>query len=165
MLISPKGIALLNQFEGCKLKAYQDTRGIWTIGYGTTTYPDEKPVLKDHTITMDKAIDYRNHEFSRIAAKITAKLPTKGVTTTQNEFDALIMFAYNVGWPTLLSSTLFKRHIAGKKDEASAQFLLWGNERGKDGKLHHNKGLYARRKTESQVYSTGDYTKIEASNT
>jgi GH24 family phage-related lysozyme (muramidase) len=55
MQTSDKGIALIKQFEGCKLTAYQDSVGVWTIGYGWTQPVDGKPIRAGMTIKQETA--------------------------------------------------------------------------------------------------------------
>ena len=163
MEISVKAIALLNILEGCKLTAYQDTRGIWTIGYGTIKYQSGTPVKKGDKMTHEEAQFMRNEYLKAQAIALAPHITNK--KTTQQQFDALNIFAYNLGEPATAASTLMKLHNKGDYVGAEAQFLMWGNERGKDGKLNHSPSLYARRKTEAQVYTKGIYTKIEVTKT
>ena len=53
MQVSEKGIGLIKQFEGCKLTAYQDSVGVWTIGYGWTQSVDGKPMSATKTMCLD----------------------------------------------------------------------------------------------------------------
>ncbi|POU35715.1 lysozyme, partial [Citrobacter freundii complex sp. CFNIH12] len=113
MRISEKGVALIKQFEGCRLTAYPDpgTGGApWTIGYGWTHPVDGKPVKPGMTIDQDTAdrllktglVSYENDVLKLVRVKLT-----------QGQFDALVSFAYNVGSRALSTSTLLKKLNAG----------------------------------------------------
>lgn len=115
---SDKGLALTKQFEGLRLSAYQDSVGVWTIGYGHTG-PDVHPAL---TITEEHATELLLKDTASAVASVN-RLVT--VTLTQNQFDALVDFVFNVGAAKLANSTLLREINAGNFIAAAAQFLLW----------------------------------------
>jgi lysozyme len=158
MVISDKAIELLKLFEGERFKAYKDSKGLWTIGVGSLHLRDGSHVKEGDVITPSDSLVLLTQYLLKQGVELDKYLhhPIK-----QCQYDAISLFAYNMGVPSFAGSTLLKLHEKGDFDGAAAQFLMWGNERVK-GKLQHSKGLYARRQTEAQVYSTGDYTKIEA---
>lgn len=144
---SPDGIALLNRFEGLRLQAYPDpgTGGKpWTIGIGTTVYPDGRGVKAGDTITEAQAEEYLRHDLARFEAAVN-KL-TGGVTT-QPQFDALVSFAYNVGEEALRTSTLLRLHNEGNYSAAAGQFARWNKAAG-----HVLPGLTKRRAAEAALY-------------
>lgn len=123
MELGKDGISLIQYYEGVKLKAYKCPAGIWTIGYGHTG-PDVKPGL---VITTEKA----NALFSEDIAKFVAAVNTYlTVDVTQNLFDALVSFAFNLGEGSLKRSTLLK-YVNQKKTytDISSQFrrYVYGN--------------------------------------
>lgn len=128
MQISDKGIALIKQFEGCKLTAYQDSVGVWTIGYGWTKPVDGKPIRAGMTIKQETAerllktglVSYEN-DVSRLLK----------VDLTQGQFDALVSFTYNLGARSLSTSTLLRKLNAGDYAGASDEFLRWNKAGGK----------------------------------
>ncbi|AYL07968.1 lysozyme (plasmid) [Enterobacter asburiae] len=128
MQISDKGIALIKQFEGCKLTAYQDSVGVWTIGYGWTKPVDGKPIRAGMTIKQETAerllktglVSYEN-DVSRLVK----------VDLTQGQFDALVSFTYNLGARSLSTSTLLRKLNAGDYAGASDEFLRWNKAGGK----------------------------------
>ena len=89
MNISKEGIALIKKFEGCELKAYQDSVGVWTIGYGHT-----KDVKKGNEINQDYAEFMLTEELPEYEGYINdmVKVPLE-----QNQFDALCSWVYNLG--------------------------------------------------------------------
>ena len=128
MQTSDKGIALIKQFEGCKLTAYQDSVGVWTIGYGWTKPVDGKPIRAGMTIKQETAerllktglVSYEN-DVSRLVK----------VDLTQGQFDALVSFTYNLGSRSLSTSTLLRKLNAGDYAGAADEFLRWNKAGGK----------------------------------
>lgn len=136
--------------EGLKLIAYQDSAGIWTIGYGTILYEDNTPVKKGDVITQQRADQLIEREISAKSAKVNAAIGTGAIN--QNQFDALVSFAYNVGTGALLSSTLLKRVRTNPADPTIRDaFMLW-NKAHVNGKLVAVQGLTNRRKSEADLY-------------
>jgi len=115
---SNEGLALTEQFEGLRLTAYQDSVGVWTIGYGHTG-PDVYPGL---TITQEQASALLLQDVATAVATVN-RLVT--VPLTQNQFDALVDFVFNVGSGNFASSTLLRELNAGNTAGAAAQFLVW----------------------------------------
>jgi len=115
---SDQGLALTEQFEGLRLTAYQDSIGVWTIGYGHTG-PDVQPGL---AITQEQAGALLLQDVAGAAAAVN-RLVT--VPLTQNQFDALVDFTFNAGQGNLASSTLLRELNAGNTAGAAAQFLVW----------------------------------------
>jgi GH24 family phage-related lysozyme (muramidase) len=143
MKISAAGIELLKQFEGCRLTAYQDSVGVWTIGFGTTA-----GVKEGQTISQVKAEEYLRSDLAIFEKAVTESLK---VPVNQNQFDALVSFTYNVGVSAFRSSTLLNL-INEKTDKkvVAAEFSKWvkaGNQ-----KLP---GLVSRRKAESELFLKG----------
>ncbi|EFH4790406.1 lysozyme [Escherichia coli] len=144
MQTSDKGIALIKEFEGCKLTAYQDSVGVWTIGYGWTHPVDGKPVKRGMTIDQQTAdrllktglVGYENDVLKVVRVKLT-----------QGQFDALVSFAYNVGSRALSTSTLLKKLNAGDIKGAADEFLRWNKSGGKV-----MPGLTNRRKAERALF-------------
>lgn len=136
--------------EGLRLKAYQDSAGIWTIGYGSIIYENKKPVRKGDIITEQQADELIENEISAKSAKVNAALGN--VSVNQNQFNALVSFAYNVGIGALLSSTLLKRIKANPADpKIRNAFMMW-NKAHINGKLIAVKGLTKRRAAEADLY-------------
>ncbi len=128
MQTSEKGIALIKQFEGCKLTAYQDSVGVWTIGYGWTQPVEGKPIRAGMTIKQETAerllktglVSYES-DLSRLVK----------VGLTQGQFDALVSFTYNLGARSLSTSTLLRKINAGDYTGAADEFLRWNKAGGK----------------------------------
>lgn len=90
MHISDTGLNLIRSFEGCRLTAYRCPAGVWTIGYGHTL-----GVKAGDTITTKQAIEYLESDIAKYENMINAY--DKQYHWTQNEFDALVSFAFNIG--------------------------------------------------------------------
>ncbi|MDH0199138.1 lysozyme, partial [Enterobacter cloacae] len=122
MQTSEKGIALIKQFEGCKLTAYQDSVGVWTIGYGWTQPVDGKPIRAGMTIKQETA--ERLLKTGLVSYEIDVSRLVK-VSLTQGQFDALVSFTYNLGARSLSTSTLLRKLNAGDYAGAADEFLRW----------------------------------------
>ncbi len=115
---SPKGLALTQQFEGLRLTAYQDSVGIWTIGYGHTG-TDVHPAL---SITQEQATELLTQDVSSAVAHVN-RLVT--IELTQNQFDALVDFVLNAGCGNFAASTLLHKLNANDLQGAAAEFCKW----------------------------------------
>ncbi len=120
---SGNGIQLTEHEEGLRLTAYQDSGGIWTIGVGHTG-PDVYP---GQTITREEAQDLLMQDI-RFAANAVNNLVQ--VEITQNEFDALTDFVFNVGVNNFANSTLLKKLNLGDFAGAAAEFPRWDKVHG-----------------------------------
>jgi lysozyme len=117
MKMSENGAKVLIMREGLRTKAYKDTKGIWTIGVGHTG-PE---VVEELVITKEKA-----HElFRKDVAWAEDAVNLVKVPLTQNQFDALVSFVFNVGAGAWKRSTMLKLLNAGDYVGASKQFDRW----------------------------------------
>jgi len=147
MELSQKGKALIMQFEGCKLLAYQDSVGIWTIGFGNIYYENNVAVKKGDIITHNRAIELFNLIVKRFEVDVDS-LVTSNVN--QNQFDAMVSLAYNIGIGNFKSSSLLKMVNKSPNDTAIyLQFLRWNKAKGKV-----IEGLTRRRMAESNLYKS-----------
>jgi lysozyme len=141
MKISEKGLALIKEFEGCKLKAYQDSVGIWTVGYGHTG-PDVREGLEITQARAEELLREDLHDVERCLANSVS------VTLTQNEYDALASFVFNLGCGRLRGSTLLRKLNAGDVD-CGPEFDKWCNAGGRQ-----LPGLVRRRKAERELFES-----------
>jgi len=144
MSLSLSGLNQICNFEGLKLSAYDDGTGVWTIGYGTTRYPNGKRVSEGDQCTLEQAKAYMQHDlkiFER-AVNSAVKVPLK-----QNQFDALVSLTYNIGVGAFKNSTLLKKLNLGAYKEAANQFDVWVNTGGK-----RLQGLVNRRAMEKKLF-------------
>ena len=94
MQISSNGVDLIASFEGCRLEAYKDVAGVWTIGYGHTA-----GVQPGQTISQERARQYLEADIANFVSRVNRAITTKIITfePNQNQFDALVSFAFNLG--------------------------------------------------------------------
>ena len=128
MQTSDKGISLIKQFEGCKLTAYQDSVGVWTIGYGWTQPVDGKPIRAGMTINQETAERLLKTGLVSYESDVSRLVK---VGLTQGQFDALVSFTYNLGARSLSTSTLLRKLNAGDYAGAADEFLRWNKAGGK----------------------------------
>ncbi len=117
MQISKKGIDALILREGSRNKAYKDTKGIWTIGVGHTGNVKEGNYMTNEEIAATLREDLKVTE-AGVNKAITVEL-------TQNQYDALVSFAFNVGVQAFTRSTLRKLINLKLFDLAIDQFDMW----------------------------------------
>lgn len=136
--------SLIRSFEGKRLKAYKDSVGIWTIGFGTTFYPDGSKVKPTDSITEERADFLLKWQVLTKSGEVDKIV--KGVN--QNQFDALVSFAYNLGSGALKKSTLLKKLLVDPNDKSiEEEFLKWNKANG-----IALTGLTKRRQAESDLY-------------
>ena len=143
MNLSPKGLALIKEFEGCKLKAYLCPAGIWTVGYGHTGDDVHDGLTLDQA-EADMLLRIDVAQFERC-------VETTCPQSTQRQFDAMVSLAYNTGAAAFKRSSVARLHKAGRYPEAQQAFALW-NKAG--GKVIN--GLVTRRAREADRYDDDD---------
>jgi len=146
IIVNKACLSLIKNFEGLFLKPYLCPASVATIGYGTIRYPNGKKVkLTDAEITEKTAYDYLIFEVYQKAKAID---PMLREDLTENQFAALISFAYNLGEGALRQSTLLKKVNANPLDaQIRGEFQKWIYADGK--KLN---GLLRRRNAEADLY-------------
>ena len=147
MHTSDKGFELIKKFEGCELKAYQDSVGVWTIGYGHT-----KGVEEDQEITQDEAEDMLASELDEYEGYIRDMVECD---LEQCQFDALVAWVYNLGPTNLRSSTMLKRLNANDLDDVPAQIRRWNKAGGKV-----LAGLTRRREAEAVMFQNKEWCEV-----
>jgi lysozyme len=139
MKISPDGLDLIKKHESLMLHAYKCPGDKWTIGYGHTRTAKKGMVINEKRADQFLVSDLRFSE------NVVRTLPC---TLSQNQFDALVSFVFNVGSGNFLTSTLRKRIIADPFDpDIARQFKRWVYAKGR--KL---RGLEKRRAEEAELY-------------
>ena len=140
--INAAGLAIIKGDEGCKLRAYHDARGILTIGWGHTG-PD---VVEGLVITQARADELLLQDLAVFEAGVPEVVH---VPLNDNQFSAVVSFAYNLGLTTIKASTLGKKLNLGDYEGAAAEFPRWVNAGGKT-----LAGLVARRAAERNLFLT-----------
>lgn len=133
---------LIKQFEGLRLTSYQDQVGVWTIGYGHTG----QSVHAALTITQDCADEYLHADVSGAVDCVNREV---AVDISQNQFDALVDFVFNLGCQALKGSTLLAYLNAGRDADAAGQFQRWDHAGGVEVP-----GLLARRQAEARLFAS-----------
>lgn len=143
MKTSPKGIALIKEFEGLRLRAYLCPGRVWTIGYGHTA--GVKPGM---VITQAQTEEYLKADLIAFERYLNGL----GLALNQNQFDALVSFIYNVGTGNFSSSTLLcKVRINPQENSIMDEFLRWVYSKGRV-----LPGLQRRRLAEMKLYFSND---------
>ena len=137
--ISEKGLDFLKEIESFSSKAYYDVKG-WSIGFGHFM----GKVKTEDNITLARGLELLAQDLGW--AERTVNQSVK-VPLTQNQFDALVSFSYNLGANALPNSTLLKKLNAGDYIGAAEQFKLWVHAGGQ-----RNQGLVERREKEYRMF-------------
>jgi len=153
MQTSSQALETLKIREQLRLAAYQDPAGVWTIGYGCTTYENGTKVKAGDKITEMKAVQLLNDHVGKAVATVNA-----GITATldQGQFDALVSFTYNVGGTKFNNSTL-RGLVNTDPDDLpviEAEFRKWVYVTV-NGKKVKSAGLVSRREEEIAMYEGG----------
>ena len=146
MMLGLNGRKLIQRFERCCLEAYPDDRGIWTIGWGHTG----KDVYPGLRWTQAQADSYFLIDTSTAQSVVnrTIKVPVN-----QNQFDAMVSLAFNIGITAFGCSTLGRMVNGNDFVGAAAQFLLWDHEKI-NGVARVDPGLETRREAEEALFKT-----------
>ncbi len=139
MRYSKTGLQMTERFEGCRLTAYQDSRGIWTIGYGHTSgvHPLMTCTQRQAEMWLMADVGWAEHEVNRLVQ----------VPLTQGEFDGLVDFVFNCGAANMEHSTLLRLLNGGDRMHAAAEFRKWDHAGGVE-----LPGLLRRREAEAAEF-------------
>lgn len=154
-LVNRRGLELIKHFESClepigngMYAAYPDPAHGWsvpTIGWGTIRYPDGSKVARGDKISRQYADELLEWETQEKAAGVREMVTVK---LNDDQFSALVSFAYNVGLGALRKSTLLRKLNAGDFVGASAEFPRWNKAGGRE-----LIGLTRRRISEQRLFS------------
>lgn len=139
MKISKEGIALIKKFEGCELEAYQDSVGVWTIGYGHT-----KDVSEGMKVTQEEAEAMFMIELEEYEDYVD-RLVSVGLS--QCQFDALVAWTYNLGPTNLKNSTMLTVLNQARYEEVPREIKRWNKAGGEV-----LQGLVRRREAEALLF-------------
>ena len=120
---SSEGISLIKAFEGCKLKAYQCSANVWTIGYGHT-----RGITEGNTCTQQEADEMLVDDVKEFEGYVNDIV---NIELTQSQFDALVAWTFNLGPTNLTNSTLLKRLHDGDLADVPNQMRRWDKAGGK----------------------------------
>lgn len=141
---SDRGIDLIRAFEGFRAKPYQCSASVWTIGWGSTRLADGSRVTQNTPeMSEDEAERLLRQQLVSYERAVLTLVPCK---LTQNQFDSLVSFAYNLGSGSLRASTLRKKVLRGDPTAAD-EFPRWSYASGK-----FIRGLHRRRMAERKLF-------------
>lgn len=156
-MINTATVNLVKEFEGLRLQAYQDSVGVWTIGYGTTAAAGVGIAPKaGMKITEAEADRYLRAGLEKFAANIA---PLITVPVSGNEFGACLSLAYNIGPGAFGKSTVLRRLNAGDRVGAADAFAMWTKAGGKV-----LAGLTRRRAAEAKLFLTPENAPVSSHN-
>lgn len=144
--LSAAGIAFIELWEGLRLKAYRDSKGLPTIGIGTTRYPNGTKVKMGDTCTKAQAYEWFRFDIARFEAFVNRVIK---VPLNQNQFDALVSLVYNIGETNFTEGSVDDKLNAKQFDAALKTWLLYVNSGGK--KID---GLVNRRHAEVKLFKS-----------
>ena len=147
MKISENGLELIKKFEGCETTAYQDSVGVWTIGFGHT-----KGVEEGQTCSIEDAESMLADEMDEYEGYINNMVK---VELQQHEFDSLVAWVYNLGPTNLSESTMLKVLNGGQFDRVPDEMNRWTRAGGEI-----LEGLVRRRQAESLMFQNLDWRQV-----
>lgn len=147
--IDQTGLNSIKQWEGLRTKAYQDTGGVWTIGYGHTAAAGLPKPYKDLKITEEKAEEILINDLALYEKAVETSVTVK---LSDNQFSALVSFCYNIGISAFKKSTLLKKLNKGDYSAVPSELMKWVNDGGK-----RVQGLVNRRSAEAGLWAKGSF--------
>jgi len=127
MKINRAGIELLKRWEGCRLKAYRDSVGVLTVGFGHTSAAGPPIVKEGMTITQQEAEDILVRDLVKYEAAVSKALKR---TPNENQFSAMVSLCYNIGPGAFAGSSVVRQFNGGNTLTAADSFLLWNKAGG-----------------------------------
>ena len=146
MKVSSKGLELIKEFEGFSSVAYLCSAKKATIGYGNTFWEDGTPVKIGDQISKERAETLLKHVVDNFSVAVEVDIK---IEVTQNQFDAMVSLAYNIGLGAFKNSTLLRQLNRGNFVGASQEFLRWDKSNGKP-----LPGLTRRREREKLLFES-----------
>lgn len=147
MKTGPKGIKLIKSFEGWRSKAYKDSVGVWTIGYGHTSMAGSPKVTPNMVITKEEGERILKKDLKKYEKAV---LDSVKVKLSQEQFDALVSFCYNVGPGNFRKSSVLRFVNARRFSDVPSRLMLWNKAGGRV-----LRGLTRRRAAEGELWSSG----------
>lgn len=145
MKVSKEGLELIQKFEGFEAEAYLCQAKVWTVGFGTTKWPNGKAVKKGDTITKKDALELLEKQVNEHTSTISSYVK---ITLTQSQFDALASFQYNLGKHILNNDKALTKYINAKDWANTTRVMqMYVKANGKE-----SQGLVNRRKAEVELF-------------
>ena len=147
MQISQEGLSLIKKFEGCRLESYLCSANVLTIGYGHT-----RGVKDGDTITQQVAEQLLEDDIQEFELYVEEAVT---VPLSQNQFDALVAWTFNLGVGNLRSSTMLKVLNQSKFEQVGSEMRRWNKAAGKT-----LEGLIRRREAESLLFNGKEWINV-----
>jgi lysozyme len=150
MRVSDAALELIMRFEGFRAEAYRDAAGIWTIGYGHTSMAGPPQVRPGMRITKAEAVDILRRDVERFARGVARAIGDEALAKLdENQFGALVSFAYNVGLGNFRRSSVLRAVRDGRPEDVPRLLLRWTKAGGR-----RLRGLVRRRRAEGRLWMT-----------
>lgn len=146
--LNAASLDVIREFEGLRLDAYLCPAGVWTIGYGHTSYAGDPEVTRGMTITEDEANAILDRDMAKFAQGVQAVLKQR---PTDNQLGAFASLCMNIGLTAFRKSTAVRRFNAGDIDGAADAITMW-NKATVNGKKVKLRGLVRRREAERALF-------------
>ena len=147
MNISNEGLSLIKKFEGCELDSYKCAAGVWTIGYGST-----HGIEKGMSISKSRAEELLLEDIAQFEDIVDKAV---SVNLSQNQYDALVSWTFNLGGGNLNSSTMLKVLNAGDYENVPEQIKRWNKAGGQV-----KQGLVRRREAEALLFEGKEWHEV-----
>lgn len=149
------GIDIIKKYEGFMSTSYKCPKGIWTIGYGTTIYPDGNYVGEnDGPITKYQAYLLLLDAVANFENQLNSFLEKHDVVLNENQYSALISFFYNLGFNLKPGTKLYNSFVRKQIDRIPESMALYVNIIKEDGSRVQLPGLVKRRQAEIDLFNT-----------
>lgn len=146
--LSEKGIELIKRWEGCRTTVYKDVANLLTVGIGHLCKPHEGFRL-GQSISLEQVHELFRADVKRFVDSVNKTL--ENVELTQNQFDACVSLAYNIGTNAFAGSSVVRHLKKGNYELAANAFLAW-NKATVKGQLRKVQGLINRREDEKKYF-------------
>ncbi len=149
-------LSLIRRFEGLRLKAYRDAAGVWTIGYGHTSMAGPPQVRRGMRVTRQEAEAILRRDVDKFAHSVVRAIGDEVLEKlNENQFGALVSFAYNVGLSNFRRSSVLRAVREGRAQDVPRLLMRWTKARDpRTGRLKRLRGLVRRRHAEGRLFAT-----------
>jgi lysozyme len=149
MTFTDQARALLQRLEGCRLQAYVDQAGVWTIGYGHTG----ADVLPGLVWSQEQADLQLGQDLQRFISGVGKLVGYAAIN--DNQFSALVILAFNIGLASFAASSALRRVVIGALEDVPGAISMWNKIHDqRTGQLVVDAGLVYRRAAEVQLWNT-----------
>jgi lysozyme len=142
--VTDQGLSMLRRLEGCRCRAYKDSAGVWTIGYGHTSMAGPPPVKPGMRISRREADAILARDVAGFARGVASLLD---VPLSDGQFSALVSFAYNIGLENFRKSSVLRAVNSGNFESVPRRLSLWVKAGGRV-----LPGLVSRRAAEAAMF-------------